>query len=112
MLKTIGQSPISLPFVASKIMERIISDQMASFFLEKYVIDKAQHGFLKGLSTSTNLLECFNHWTISIKARKAVTIAFAKAFDTVSHPKLLYRLKQYGIDGCLLKWIESFFVWS
>ena len=49
------------------------------------------------------------------KARKSVTIAyidFAKAFDTVSHPKLLYRLKQYGIDGCLLKWIESFFVWS
>lgn len=103
--------PISLTCVASKIMERIISDQMASFFLENNVINKAQHGFLKGLSTSTNLLECFNHWTISIQARKSVTVAyidFAKAFDTVSHPKLLYRLKQYGIDGCLLKWIESF----
>jgi len=103
--------PISLTCVASKIMERIISDQMASFFLENNVINKAQHGFLKGLSTSTNLLECFNHWTISIQARKSVTIAyidFAKAFDTVSHPKLLYRLKLYGIDGCLLKWIERF----
>jgi len=83
-------------------MERIISNQMASFFLENSVINKAQRGFLKGLSTSTHLLECFNHWTISIQARKSVTIAyidFAKAFDTVSHPKLLYRLKQYGIDG-------------
>jgi len=35
-------------------------------------------------------------------------IYFAKAFDTVSHSKLLYHLKHYGIDGCLLKWIESF----
>ena len=34
-------------------------------------------------------------------------IDFAKAFDTVSHPKLLYRLKQYGIDRCLLSWIGN-----
>ena len=103
--------PISLTCVASKIMERIIVDQMTSFLADTNVINKAQHGFVKGLSTTTNLLESFNDWTISIQARKSVTVAyidFAKAFDSVSHPKLLYRLRQYGIDGCLLDWIRNF----
>jgi len=103
--------PISLTCVASKIMERIIVDQMTSFLADTNVINNAQHGFVKGLSTTTNILESFNDWTISIQARKSVTVAyidFAKAFDSVSHPKLLYRLRQYGIDGCLLDWIRNF----
>jgi len=94
-------------------MERIIVNQMTCFFLDTGVINKAQHGFLKGLSTTTNLLEAFSDWTLSIQAQKSVSVAyidFAKAFDTVSHPNLLHRLKTYGIDGCLLHWIEIF--WS
>jgi len=35
-------------------------------------------------------------------------ILTAKAFDIVSHPKLLHRLWQYGIDGSLLDWIGNF----
>ena len=103
--------PISLTCVASKIMERIIVDQMTTFFVDNNIISKTQHGFLKRLSTTTNLLESFNDWTASIQAKKSVTVVyidFAKAFDTVSHPKLLYRLRQYGIGGCLLSWIQNF----
>ena len=33
---------------------------------------------------------------------------YAKAFDTVSHSKLLIKLKSYGISGNLLNWIISF----
>ena len=32
----------------------------------------------------------------------------AKAFDTVSHPKLLAKLRKIGINGKLANWIESF----
>jgi len=39
-----------------------------------------------------------------------VYIDLAKAFDTVSHEKLLYRLKSYGIDGNLLSWLRNFLV--
>ena len=104
---------ISLTCVAGKIMERIIVNQMTCFFLDTGVINKAKHGFLKGLSTTTNLLEAFSDWTLSIQAQKSVSVAyidFAKAFDAVSHHNLLHRLKTYGIDGCLLHWIEFF--WS
>ena len=33
---------------------------------------------------------------------------FAKAFDKVSHAKLIQKLKAYGIDDILVRWIESF----
>ena len=35
-------------------------------------------------------------------------IDYAKAFDSVSHAKLLIKLRACGIAGNLLKWIESF----
>ena len=33
---------------------------------------------------------------------------FSKAFDVVSHRKLLYKLAHYGINGPLLEWIRGF----
>ncbi len=39
----------------------------------------------------------------------AVYIDIAKAFDSVSHVKLLNKLQAHGICGQLLNWIESFF---
>jgi ribonuclease P/MRP protein subunit RPP40 len=37
-----------------------------------------------------------------------VYIDFTKAFDLVPHAKLLQKLESYGIQGYLLKWINSF----
>ena len=38
----------------------------------------------------------------------AIYIDFAKAFDSVVHSKLLQKLSLLGIDGFLLKWLQSF----
>ena len=46
-----------------------------------------------------------------MRDRKAVTIAyvdFSRAFDSVTHVKLLARLYCYGIRGSVLKWLECF----
>ena len=32
---------------------------------------------------------------------------FSKAFDTVSHPKLLLKINHYGIQGTTLQWIST-----
>ena len=37
-----------------------------------------------------------------------VYIDLAKAFDTVSHTKLLHKLPCYGISGNILNWVSSF----
>jgi hypothetical protein len=56
------------------------------------VISRQQHGFLAGRSTTINLPETLNDWTVALQDRKSVTAAyidFSKAFDMVSHAKLL-----------------------
>jgi retron-type reverse transcriptase len=37
-----------------------------------------------------------------------IIINFAKAFDKVSHRRLLYKLKYYGIQAHTLNWIQTF----
>ena len=39
-----------------------------------------------------------------------VILDFCKAFDTVPHKKLLFKLNKYGITGNINKWIRSFLV--
>ena len=37
-----------------------------------------------------------------------ISLYFAKAFDTVPHNRLLYKLEWYGIRGNIHTWITSF----
>ena len=104
--------PISLTCVASKILERVIAKQIREHLISNNLLHSAQHGFVSGRSTCTNLLECFNDWTLYLQDRHQVVIVyidFSKAFDVVSHNKLFTRLQSYGISGTLLSWLQKFF---
>ncbi|MCP4650461.1 MAG: hypothetical protein GY853_10330, partial [PVC group bacterium] len=75
------------------------------------VFTSSQHGFRKFRSTITQLLESTNDWSLAIKDKKFVDIIyldFAKAFDTVSHVKLIQKLGSYGLSGRLLAWIKAY----
>ena len=103
--------PVALTCVCCKLLESIIVSDIIDYLSSHNLITKHQHGFLKKHSTTTNLLESLNDWTISLSNRKSVLIAyvdFQKAFDSVSHPKLLHKLSGYGIHGNLLFWIGAF----
>ena len=79
--------------------------------LPEWLISHQQHGFLRRRSTTTNLLESLNDWTLTLEGKDGVTVAyidFAKAFDSVSHQKLCHKLLGYGISGDTLTWIENF----
>ena len=92
-------------------MERIIVCEMLHYLRSYNLISKQQHGFLSRRSTTTNLLETINDWTLAIDNRNAISVVymdFARAFDTVCRSKLCYKLSRYGITGNLLKWIQSF----
>ena len=102
--------PISLTCTCCKILESMITSQVLQFLHDHHLITKHQHGFISRHSTSSNLLECINDWTISISNKKSVTVAYIdykSAFDCISHPKLL-KLSSYGITGNLYFWITSF----
>ena len=103
--------PIALTCTCCKILESIISSQLTDFLLSHKLLNKQQHGFLKRHSTSTNLLDSINDWSISLRNQSSTIVAyvdFQRAFDSLSHNKLIHKLISYGISGNLLYWIQSF----
>jgi len=84
--------------------------------------DDCQHGFVKGRSTLTNLLETLEAWTRIIEeglgldviyldyrlGLDVIYLDYRKAFDTVPHRRLPQKLRKLGINDTLLIWIEHF----
>jgi len=57
--------------------------------------NKHQHTFIKKHSTVTNLLECTHDWAVSLHGGVNVDVVyvdFSRAFDSVVHSKLIYKL--------------------
>ena len=74
----------------------------------KHLISDSQHGFRKGLSCATNLIEFMDKVTAAVDGGLSVDIFyldFAKAFDKVPRERLLSKLQAKGISGDLLGWI-------
>jgi len=75
------------------------------------LLNQSQHGFLPMHSITANLLESLGDWNRvydSGGGSRIVYVDFAKAFDTVSHNRLLFKLSTFGVDGLLYRSIESF----
>ena len=75
------------------------------------VICSEQHGFRKHRSCETQLLETINDLAMSLNRgvqTDNLLLNFSKAFNKVSHPRLLYKLKHHGIKGPLFHWIEDY----
>ena len=68
-------------------------------------------GSLPGRSCQTNLLimlTCINEATDKIIITDVIYLDLAKAFVSVPHKRLIYKLSKYGITGNLLHWISNF----
>ena len=70
-----------------------------------------QHGFLPGKSTVSQLSQVVHQFGKALEKRQQVDVIyldFPKAFDKVSHCKLLFKLECLGIRGSLLGWFRSY----
>ena len=97
--------------ICCKVMESIISESMVHFLRVNGLLSKDQHGFLPKRSTCTQLLVTLNEISLLSDAKMQVDVVhidFAKAFDSVSHQKLLLKLESYSLHSHLLAWIKSF----
>jgi len=85
--------------IICKVFESIIKDNLLKFLSLNQALTHAHHGFLARHSTTSNLLECLNDWTRRLDeglVTDVVYIDIAKAFDSVSIPKLVYKLSNIG----------------
>ena len=103
--------PVSLTAVCGKILERLIRDDIVNHLEENKLLAEEQHGFRKGRSCITQLLEIMEIWTDLIDQNipfDTIYLDFSKAFDKVPHNRLCKKIEALGITGKTLKWIKHF----
>ena len=103
--------PVSLTPIIAKIFETIFKDHIEAHLNRYEIISEYQHGFCKGKSTVTNMLQF--QVDIATLSENSISISviytdLRKAFDTVPHDLLLLKLRQIGIKGKVNDWLKSF----
>ena len=103
--------PISVLSCINKIFEKILFRRLYNF-LEKYnILYEFQFGFRQGHSTEHALVEIIDKIKLAMDNNELTCGLFldlSKAFDTVNHEILLYKLDHYGIRGPALKLLKNY----
>ena len=103
--------PVSTLPLFGKILEKLIYNRLYSFFQAKNTIYENQYGFRKNHSTSHAVNFSVKQILDQIENKQHVIgifIDLSKAFDTISHEKLICKLDFYGIRGISLNLIKSY----
>ena len=78
----------------------------------KHLLDPRQHGFLQNKSCATQLVDFCDSLALSLNENirtDVIYFDFAKAFDSVNHDLILYKLKNlYSIGGLLLNFVKNY----
>uniref|UniRef100_A0A8C6U6R4 Reverse transcriptase domain-containing protein n=1 Tax=Neogobius melanostomus TaxID=47308 RepID=A0A8C6U6R4_9GOBI len=104
--------PISkLPFL-SKILEKVVCEQLTFFLDQSNIHESFQSGFRKQHSTETALLKVSSDVMMAADSGKRtvlILLDLTSAFDTVDHQVLLRRLRdEIGLSGSVLQWFSSY----
>ena len=105
--------PISLLPICGKVFEKIIFNNLSNHLTRYNLITKNQSGFRPGDSTTNQLIDLVNeiHHAFdsptSLEIR-AIFLDISKAFDKVWHGGLIFKMRQNGISGQLLKLFQNY----
>lgn len=94
--------PVSVLPVISKIFERILYNRLNAYLTDKNFLIDQQYGFRPKSSTLTAAVDLVTKIKTHIDQKNfalGIFIDLKKAFDTVSHQKLLQKLNNIGITG-------------
>ena len=102
--------PISVLPIISKVLEKLVHNQIYSFLSDNNLLCADQSGFRQH-STQTslhNIMDDVYHSTDSGGLVGLVALDLRKAFDTVNHSILINELSYYGITDTNLSWFKSY----
>ena len=103
--------PVTILPLPSKLLEKAVHYQLMNYFQNQNLLDERQHGFRKDFSTVTatfkvvkDFFNSYNNGDSTIRA----FIDYRRAFETLDHKVLLFKLRKYGLDRLAISWIESY----
>ncbi|KAK4827590.1 LOW QUALITY PROTEIN: hypothetical protein QYF61_019492 [Mycteria americana] len=94
-------TPVILTLIPGKVMEQLILETISKDMDNNNIIRSSQHGFTKGKSCLTNLINFYSEMSGLVDEGRAVGIVyldFRKACDTVTEKILTDKLWIYGLD--------------
>ena len=111
-LEVCSYRPISNLPVLSKLMERVVSDQLQMHISEHCLLPKLQSAYRPRHSSETAVLKIVSDVLSFFDKGKVCLLVFldvSSAFDCVDHDILIQRLRiSCGISGAPLEWFTSF----
>lgn len=111
--KPANYRPVALTSHLSKVLEKIVRNQMLDYFESSNLLNDKQHGFRRGRSCISQLLAHFEKIMEELQKGSNVDVIyldFSKAFDKLDFKTLLLKLKRYGISSKLGRWLYSFLI--
>lgn len=103
--------PISLLSVFSKIFERIVADKISVFLERHSLLTGCQHGFRKGHSTETAIVQLTQYVNDKLDNDQIVIAIFfdlSRAFDTLHPAFVSEKIAKLGLRGNINQWIMSY----
>ena len=92
------------------ILSQKILRSKIEFYAKARIFD-AQHGFVKGKSTATNLLTFAQYVSNCLDRRGQIDVVytdFSRAFDVLDHTVLVHKLRLFGCDSALTGLLHSY----
>ena len=105
--------PVSILPVISKVIEKVVTTQMTEFLETNQLLSPSQYGFRRGYSTESACVHVTELLRDNIDRGGVVGAVFLdlrKAFDTVSHQRLLNKMVNFDFSAKTIKWIQSYLV--
>lgn len=102
--------PVSVLPVISKIFEHILYNRLNTHLLKNNILNDRQFGFRANSNTLAAAVDLITNINTNIDKKNialGIFIDLKKAFDTVSHQKLLQKLNNIGVTGTALSMFES-----
>ena len=100
-----------LHVLQSILFEHIVTSNLMGYICNHGILYEKQHGFRKGQSCESQLLELTHDLLNGLhdgKQTDLIVMDFTKAFDKVCHEKLLTTLHSYSVDPTTIHWIRGF----
>ena len=103
--------PVAMLPIISKVLERIVFNQITDYMETNCLMHPNHHGFRSGHSTVTCLIQMYDKWVEAIEQNDYTGVCFldlSAAFDMVDHSLLVQKLSLYGFDIKSLNWMTSY----
>ena len=103
--------PISLLSCISKILEKLIHTRIYNFLEKNQLFNNFQFGFRKKLGTNDAILTFISKLLTNFDNKDyclSILVDLSKAFDTINHEILIYKLERLGIRGLAKLWLQDY----